>query len=101
MNFAEQGVNAKDIDVNLKKEQEIIRMREMKIKFFMLMQLEKCRNERGWLLRYQDCIVTNCPEENNLSRWGRNIPRERLFEHRHMDGKRSSWKPYSQYSPMT
>ena len=42
----------------------MIPMREMKIKLLMLMKLEKCRNELGWLVRYEECVVNNCPEED-------------------------------------
>ena len=42
----------------------MIRIREMKIDLSMLVQLEKCRNELGWLVRYEECIVSNCPESD-------------------------------------
>ena len=39
-------------------------MRETKIKLFMLMKLEKGRNELGWLIRYDECIANHIPEED-------------------------------------
>ena len=45
MNFAKQDVSAKGIDVYSEEKWKMIRMREMKIKLFMLMELKKCRNE--------------------------------------------------------
>ena len=39
-------------------------MRETRIKLFTLMELEKCRNELGWLIRCHNCIVDNCPEKD-------------------------------------
>ena len=42
----------------------MIRMRETKMKLLMPMELEKCRNELGWLVRYEECIVNSCPEED-------------------------------------
>ena len=40
-------------------------MRETRIKLFMVMELEKCRNELGWLIRsHNNCIVDNCPKED-------------------------------------
>ena len=41
----------------------MLRMRETKIKLLMLIKLEKGRNELGWLVRYEKCLVNNCPEE--------------------------------------
>ena len=37
---------------------------ETRIGLFMQMELEKCRNELGWLIRCHNCIVDNCPEED-------------------------------------
>ena len=39
-------------------------MREMRIRLFMLMELENCRNELGWLIRRHNCIIDNCTEED-------------------------------------
>ena len=30
----------------------------------MLTELEKCKNELGWLVRYEECIVNNCSDED-------------------------------------
>ena len=40
-------------------------IREMKIRLFMLMEFENCRDELGWLIRRHNCIVdTCCPEKD-------------------------------------
>ena len=62
--FAEQDVNAKVIDVCSKEEWKMIWMRETRIRFFMQMELEACRNELDWVLRCHDCIVNTRPEEH-------------------------------------
>ena len=49
----------------------------------------------NFIMRRNQCCAPS------LSRWGTIRPRVSLLEHRQMDGKRSSWKPHSQYSPMT
>ena len=38
-------------------------MREKKIRLFMQMELETCKDECKWLSRGHHCIVNNCPEE--------------------------------------
>ena len=40
------------------------RMREKRIKLFMLMELEKCRNELGWMIRCHNCTIDNFPEDD-------------------------------------
>ena len=39
-------------------------MRVKRIKLFMKMELENCRNELTWLIRCHNCSVENCPEED-------------------------------------
>ena len=63
MNFAKQDLNAKGIDVYSEEEWKMIWIRGTKIKLLMSTSLEKCRNELGWLARYEKCIVNNCPKE--------------------------------------
>ena len=38
-------------------------MRKTRIKLFMQMGFEACRDDLDWLLICHDCIVNNCPEE--------------------------------------
>ena len=64
INFAKQDVNAKSIDVYSEKESKMIPIRETNIKLLLLMELEKGRNEVRRLVRYEECIVNNCPEED-------------------------------------
>ena len=61
MNFAKQDLNGKGIDVYSEEGWKMIRMRETKIKILMPMELKKYRNELGWLVRYEECIVNDCP----------------------------------------
>ena len=39
-------------------------MREKKIKLFMQLELEACRNELDWMARVHDCLLNSCPEED-------------------------------------
>ena len=66
MNFAKQDVNGKGNNDNFYSEEtrKLCWMRETRIKLFLLMELEKCRNELGRLIRCHNCIVDNCPEED-------------------------------------
>ena len=36
--------------------------RETRIRTFMQMELESCRDEVDWLIRCHNCAVYNCPE---------------------------------------
>ena len=64
MNFAEQDVNEKGIDIYSVEERKMIRMRDLKIRLSMLVELEECRKELDLLLRYHGCIINNCPKED-------------------------------------
>ena len=68
--FIEQGENAMNskgtipgTDVCSEEEQKRAWMRETRIKTFMQMELEACRDELDWLIRYHNCAAYNCPEE--------------------------------------
>ena len=56
-----------DVHYYSEKKWNTIRVRETKIKLFMLMKLEKRRNELGWLIIYDECIVNDIPEEDYKS----------------------------------
>ena len=74
MNFFEQGENAmnpegtisgNNIHCGSKERRKMTWMRELRIRLFMLIELENCRNELRWLLRRDNCIVDNCPKEDH------------------------------------
>ena len=64
MNFAEQSVNAKSIDVCPEEERKMVWMRETRTMLFMQMELAACRNELDWLIKCYLCAVNGYPEEN-------------------------------------
>ena len=110
-------------------EQKRAWMRETRIRTFMQVELETCRDELDWLIRCHNCAAYNCPEEeypprhlpippdyieNLQSRLGRVMkvilsPTLKMilnpFIHSnkkfHHARKRSRWKHYSKCSPMT
>ena len=45
-------------------ERKMMWMRETRIRTFMQIELEACRNELEWTARTHDCILNNFPEEN-------------------------------------
>ena len=64
MNFFEQGENAMnpketisvdDVHYCSKKDIKMAWIREKRIKFLTQMELENCRNELGWLIRFHNC----------------------------------------------
>ena len=72
MKFFEQGENAKDPEETVSGDDlfscseeagKMAWMREKRIKVFMQMELDNCRNELGWLIRCHNCSVDNCSEE--------------------------------------
>ena len=74
MNFFEQGGNAMNPEETIsgnyvhwgsEEGRKITWMREMRIRPFMLIELENCRNELRWMIRRDKCIVDNCLEEDH------------------------------------
>ena len=72
VNFFEQGENAMNSEGAIsgdnvyycsEEDRKMAWVREKRIKLFMQMELNSCRNELGWLIRYHNCSVDNCPEE--------------------------------------
>ena len=71
-NFFEQGENAMNPEETIsgddilycsEEDRKMAWMREKRIDLFMLMELDNCRNELGWLITCQNRSVDNCPAE--------------------------------------
>ena len=73
INFFEQGGNAMSPEETTSSEHDVhywsegdrkmAWMREKRIKLFMEMELDNCRNELVWLIRCHNCAADNCPEK--------------------------------------
>ena len=73
--FIEQGENSMNrkgtisgSDVCSEEERKIVFMREKRIKVFMQMELDNCRNDLVWLIRCHNCAADICSEEENPPR---------------------------------
>ena len=78
MNFFEQGENAMNPEGSIygndihslfmftivQEERKMTWIRETRIRLFMQMELEVCRNELDWIARIHDCLLNSCSEED-------------------------------------
>ena len=73
MNFSEQGesavnpeetISGNDIHYCSEREKKMTWMHETRIRLFMQMELEACRNELDWMARIHDCLLNSYPKED-------------------------------------
>ena len=73
INFSEQGDNAmnpretisgNDVHYCSQREKKMTWTHETRIRLFMQMELEACRNELDWMARIHDCLLNSCPKED-------------------------------------